>query len=328
MKRAIALLITCLILALLFWNVDQPRLWANLRHTHQGWFAAAIFAFIPQIGLIAWRWKRLVSAFTPLRLTESIKMILASQTMNLVLPSKMGDLSKGYFLSRAGHLDLPRAMNVVVFEKMLDVATLAGFMLLGLAALLLHPDPSIFDARKAIAAGIIGAFAVSAVLFLYFIPMRFLPGFSAALQMLERRPRLRKLHTLAATSHDVITLLQTRGARRGEILGLSILIWILHLSQIYCFFRALHAAPTVGQFAMLVPLAIFIGLLPISIAGFGTRDAAFVLLFRQFAPDVMLGVAMFINLRYLLPTAAGVPFLHTLLRARNEAALPAQLEEN
>jgi uncharacterized protein (TIRG00374 family) len=227
----------------------------------------------------------------------------------------MGDLSKGYFLARRGRLDLARAMNIVIFEKMLDVATLAAFMLLGVVIMASRGTESLLQARAATVAGIAGSVAVLAVLGLYFIPTKQILGFEDLLTWLGNKPKLRKLHSLVATSHEVIALLQSRGARRGEILLLSILIWVLHLVQIYFFFRCLGAAPPIGQFVTLVPLAIFIGLLPVTIAGFGTRDAALVVLFSQYPNEVMLGIALYVNLRYLLPAAAGVPFLHNYLQS-------------
>ncbi|MGI8908874.1 MAG: lysylphosphatidylglycerol synthase transmembrane domain-containing protein [Candidatus Sumerlaeaceae bacterium] len=319
MKRLAALAITVVILALLFWKVDQPKLWQNLRQTHWGWFAAAMLAFVPQVLVIAWRWKRLVDVFTQLKLGESVRLVLASQTMNLVLPSKMGDLSKGYFLSRRGLLDLTRAMNVVVFEKLLDVATLAGVMLLGVAALLASNGETDLQTRAALVAAVIGCAAVAGVAALYFVPTRYIPGFTRGLQWLDGKPKLRKLHTLAATGHDVIHMLQSHGARRAEIVAMSMLIWCLHLVQIYFFFRSLGAAAPLAQFATLVPLAIFIGLLPISIAGFGTRDAALIALFPGFPGEVMLGVAMYVNLRYILPAACGMPFLHKYMQSTTDA---------
>ena len=320
MKRVLALAITVCILGVLFWKADQPRLFENLKHTNWLWFAAAIAAFIPQIGTIAWRWKRLVSVFAPIGLAESVKLILASQTMNLVLPSKMGDLSKGYFLSRRGTLNLPRAMNVVIFEKLLDVATLAAFMLAGVAVLLLRGNETSLQFRAAMLAGCAGGAALAVVAVLYFVPPAYVPGLGQLLAFLEAKPRLRKVHALFSTSHDVITLLQSRGGRRGEILLLSVTIWVMHLGQIYCFFRCLDAQPSLGQFCTLVPLAIFIGLLPISIAGFGTRDAALIVLFPQYPREVMLGVALYVNLRYLLPAAAGASFLHKYLQLSKPTA--------
>ncbi|MCX7964099.1 MAG: flippase-like domain-containing protein [Candidatus Sumerlaea chitinivorans] len=316
MKRAISLALTVAILALLFWKVDRAALLANLRATRWTWFSLAIFMFVPQIWAIAWRWRRMVGVFTPISWGEAVGLILASNTMNLILPSKLGDLTKGYFLARTGALDLKRAMNVVVFEKMLDVATLALVMLGGVSVLFASGAAMPVQRGAAVVAGLAGLAAVSAVAILYFIPPSALPGFHRLLTWLNARPRFRKIHSLLEASHETISLLQSRGARRGLICALSLLIWFFHLVQIYFFFLSLNAQPLpVFQFATLVPLAIFIGLVPLTVAGFGTRDGALISFFPQFPPSLMLGVALYVNLRYIVPAIAGLPYLNRYLTA-------------
>jgi glycosyltransferase 2 family protein len=68
----------------------------------------------------------------------------------------------------------------------------------------------------------------------------------------------------------------------------------------------------------MVPLAIFIGLVPVSIAGFGTRDAALVTLLPNLPASLVLAVSLYINLRYILPAVAGIPFLARYATARRE----------
>lgn len=327
MKRLIALLVTLGMFALIFSKIDRVKLLESLRHTRWDYFALAILAFIPQIGAIALRWKRMVRVFAPLSWGESISLILASNTMNLVLPSKMGDLTKGYFLKRTGTLDLKRAMNVVVFEKMLDVAVLALMMLAGVTFMLLGHSATPLQRHAGVVAAGFGLFAVSVVALLYFVPPDVLPGLRQTIAWLGRKPKLGKIQELFQTSHEVISLLQSRGAHRGQILALSVLIWCLHLGQIYLFFLSQRAAVPFFEFACLVPLAIFIGLLPISLAGFGTRDMALIYFFPAFPRSVMFGVALYINLRYILPAIAGIPFLNRYITYSQPPKQAEQVEE-
>ena len=203
MKRLVTAAVTVLLLVLIVRQIDRQALAAAFARTHWGLFALAVLVFIPQIAAIAWRWQRLVAAFTPLPLGESVRQVLASYTMNLILPSKMGDLTKGVFLSQSSSLDLPRSMGVVVFEKMLDVATLAAYMLAGVALLFAggaaHTTPE--QLGYAGAAVAVGLAAVGGVTALYFIPPDAIPGFRRLLGALEHRPKLRKVHALFATSH-------------------------------------------------------------------------------------------------------------------------------
>ena len=64
-------------------------------------------------------------------LGEALKLVLAASTLNMVLPSKIGDLSKAYFMRNKGHMTGPAALGVVLFEKLCDVLSLRGIALIG-----------------------------------------------------------------------------------------------------------------------------------------------------------------------------------------------------
>lgn len=72
--------------------------------------------------------------------------------------------------------------------------------------------------------------------------------------------------------------------------------------------------PSILQFSVFVPLAIFVGLIPITIAGFGTRDASLLLFFPELPQQGILAIALFINLRYIVPALVGLPFVSTILK--------------
>ncbi len=339
MKRLIALMVSIGLLAMLMWHVDTAALMANFRQTRWELFVLAIALFVPQILVIAWRWKRLVSPFTLLPLSESTRLVLAGSSMNLLLPGKLGDLTKGWFLARRGHLSTSLGLGVVAFEKMLDVAALAVFMLVGVAMLAwrLTGSPPVTAetadltvaaslsqpamATLLIAAGGLGLTAVVLVAVLYFVPLEKLPGFGRFSQD-NSGSIAGKIARILRSTQVAMATLRARGSRRSEILMLSLIIWVLHLAQIYLFFASVGAPPPPGDFFCMIPLAIFIGLLPLSIAGFGTRDAALVALLPAMPASGVLAASFYVNLRYILPAVAGVPYLARYATARKQN-LPA-----
>jgi hypothetical protein len=87
-------------------------------------------------------------------------------------------------------------------------------------------------------------------------------------------------------------------------------LWMLHVLQIDIMLRA--AGVEVGLLLALarIPAVIFAGLLPISLFGLGTRDAALIWLFSDVAaPSVMAAVGLLTATRYLIPGAAGIVLL-------------------
>lgn len=314
MKRLIALAVTVVLIAAILLGVDRAQLWSNLKATDLGWFSLALLLFIPQNLIMAYRWKRMASHFTTIGWGRSLAMILASQTMNIVLPSKMGDLTKAYFLHQTGSLDLPRATNLVVFEKMLDMGSLCFLALIGTIlalALGLQSDAVVHFVAFASVTGLISGLALTLIAVLYIVPTDRLPFYEGLVGRLGGRGGIReKFHRLFVSSHEVMRLLQQRHARRDLLAGLSVGLWLLHLVQIYCFFLSLNARVPPLAFVALMPLAIFIGLLPISLFGVGTRDAAMIYLFSPYHPaSTIAGAGFYVSLRYVFPAIAGLPFL-------------------
>lgn len=99
-----------------------------------------------------------------------------------------------------------------------------------------------------------------------------------------------------------------------KITSLSILIWLLHLIQIWFFIIALRPwVPLLTNLA-LAPLAILAGILPMTFAGIGTRDVALIELYHPFfSKPTAIALGILCTARYLLPAIAGLPFLSNYL---------------
>ncbi|NER83466.1 MAG: flippase-like domain-containing protein, partial [Leptolyngbya sp. SIO1D8] len=94
----------------------------------------------------------------------------------------------------------------------------------------------------------------------------------------------------------------------------SVFIWSLHLLQIWFFILALKAwAPFLVNLA-LSPLAILAGLLPLTFAGVGTRDAALILFYQPYFDEITgAALGLLCTSRYFLPAIGGLPFLGKFL---------------
>ena len=60
----------------------------------------------------------------------------------------------------------------------------------------------------------------------------------------------------------------------------------------------------------LAPLVILAGLLPFTLAGVGTRDAAIIVLYAPYMPPaVAAGLGILCTMRYVIPAIMGIPFI-------------------
>lgn len=316
-KKLLAAAISLLLLGILIASVDRRALLDVLANVNAIWFSAALLFFIPQILAIAHRWALIAHPIAPIGTREAGRQVLASNCLNLVLPSKLGDLAKGVFLYRHGHCALREGMHIVVFEKLLDLAALSAWMIAGW---MLAPRGDWWI----LGVLLLGVLVIVVVLTTYFSGV----GARAILGMIPsalRRGRMRRIADIIEAGPRVMRLVHADGSRRNRIIAWSFAIWLLHLVQIYCFFRALDAPVSLFQVLALMPIALFAGLLPFTVAGIGTRDWAIVVIFGGMAPRALLVAAgLLVSLRYVVPALAGLPHVpRYFLMAKVAAKSPA-----
>jgi glycosyltransferase 2 family protein len=302
MKKLVSLAVSATILALIYWQIDLTALAEAFARTVPATLAVAILMVVPITLLTAWRLVLLVPREGRMGLGQSTSLILAASALNMVLPSKMGDLAKSVFMGRSGALPGTLALSLVVFEKATDMLALLAWCVLGLA-LYPHKDWFFLVMTAVVGVGLLfGVLMLGSLAFAEFF-------FGAASRVLPSRMG-EKWETLRQSWGEMHGFFWRRRGFCLGIMGLSVFLWFLHLLQIWLFALALEAPiPFLGNIA-LVPLAILAGLLPLTFAGIGTRDAALILLLRPFIePATGAALGLLCTLRYLLPALGGLPFL-------------------
>ena len=302
MKRLISITISLTILAIIYWRIDFDELVQTLGNSDAAWMIVAIGMVIPLTLFTAWRLQQLMPTSNRLGFGEANRLILAASGLNMVLPSKMGDIAKAYFLQRRGHLEGSLALSLVVFEKTSDMLSLLLWCVFGL---ILYPKKDWFFWLLTVIV------AVGLVLGFLLLGSRSFARFSFSVgQKIAPANYLGKLENLQAAWLEMLDYFWRDKAQLTKIWLTSIFIWFLHLLQIWFFILALKAwTPWLINLA-LAPLAILVGLLPLTFAGVGTRDAAILLFYQPYlSPPTAAALGLLFTLRYLLPAIGGLPFL-------------------
>ncbi len=309
MKRLISLLVSLLILAIIYWKIDVRSLIQVFQHSNALWMVVSLGMVVPITLVTSWRLQQLVPAGqdgeiptqSPISFVAANQLILVASTLNMVLPSKMGDIAKAYFMRDRGHLSGSLALALVVFEKTCDMLSLLLWCAFGL---LLYPQKDWFFWIMTIA--ILGGFTLGGLLIgsRQFAETFFLLGQTITPKAV--RGKVAKVQTAWKEMHQYFW------GDRAQLLTIaltSVFIWFLHLLQIWLFILALNAwVPFVTNLA-LSPLAILAGLLPLTFAGVGTRDAALIFLYKPFFnAQTAAALGILCTSRYLMPAIAGLPF--------------------
>ena len=319
MKRWLSIGISFCILILIYGKIDLDGFLDVLKNSDRLWMPLSLGMVIPLTLLTAWRLQLLMPGGTGLDFAEANRLILASSVLNMVLPSKMGDLAKAYFMRDKGQLNGSLALSLVVFEKACDLLSLLLWCVLGL---ILYPEKNwlygIMTIVVTIGLGmgllLLGSKSLAQIGFQFAITI--VPKSFTALKL-----KIQNFQTGWGEMHDYFWADQIQLFR---ITSLSILIWFFHLFQIWLFILALNAwTPFLTNLA-LSPLAILAGLLPLTFAGVGTRDAAIILFYQPyFNAPTGAALGLLCTSRYLLPALGGLPFLgQYLTMMKNADRLP------
>jgi uncharacterized protein (TIRG00374 family) len=317
MKRWISMGVSGAILLLIYWRIDAAGLVQVLRECDRPWMIGSLAMVVPITLMTAWRLQQLMprpaqTGGAGLSFGEANRLILAASSLNMILPSKMGDIAKAYFMRDRGHLSGALSLSLVVFEKACDMLSLLLWCALGL---LLYPQRDWLFTVMTLSV----ATGLGLGLLLLAWPRFAQSGFALAHRIAPKSLKL-KLSQLSHSWQDMHDYFWSDRPRLITIILTSIFIWFLHLFQIWGFILALNAwAPFLANLA-LSPLAILAGLLPLTFAGIGTRDAALIVFYQPyFDAPTAAALGLLCTSRYLLPAIGGLPFLGQYLTLAQRA---------
>jgi len=221
-------------------------------------------------------------------LLEAFNATMAAWPLGTLTPSKTGDLAKAFAVRH--RTPLATGLGSVVAERAIDVVVLFALSLAG--ALALGRAWIAWFALAGIAASIGGWVAIAREWRLPVGP-----------KWQERFAQFR-LVWRALAAHPRYLLLSAAA---------SAVNWLLSIWQAQLFYRAYGVDLPFGTVCAVLPVAIFVGLLPVTIAGMGTRDKALMVLLAPVPEAISLSVGILYSLAgYWLPSLIGLPFLRHL----------------
>ena len=302
MKRVISIAVSLVILGVIYYNIDCSEFLNLLRNCNLKWLAAGFLMFIPTVFFPSVRLRLLAPDEAGVTSWDAVKLILAAGALNVVLPSKMGDIAKGYFISERGGISLPTALSLVIYEKICDVLSLLLWCAFGLV-FYVQGDGLFLPLSILIISGLgAGLMMISSKSFALF--------FFRSLVRISPRGIASRLEELGNSWVEMQAFLINRRGLAVKVTVLSVAVWFTHLIQIWFFIFSLGGFIALPIHLGLTPLAIFSGLIPVTFAGIGTRDAALIFFLQDYiGVTVAAALGVFCTLRYFVPAMAGLPFL-------------------
>jgi hypothetical protein len=283
--------VSCALLYFAFSHVNFDLIGRQLDHLNYSWLAVAVLILLGQVALGALRWQIIVQNCEapdapPFTMASAMRFTFIAAFFNQTLPSTVGgDAVRIWLLGR--HLGGWRSATYsVLIDRVVGVMVLAALVILCLPwsfALINN-----FTGRITLL--IVGFGSIGAGL--TFVALGFLSW-----QWLDRVWLTRQIVAASRAAHRVFGSTENSAL----ILVYSLLNHLMTVTAAWCLAKSVAAPLDWGQSLLLVLPVTLIASIPLSIAGWGTRESAMVLAFgyaglsesNGLIVSVLLGLASF-----------------------------------
>jgi glycosyltransferase 2 family protein len=271
-------------------KIDLPTTLAVLEHANLSWLAVAFLFALPEILLKGLRIHCLAARLkSPLKFGEAVKIYLSGQPLSLVTPGKLGDVVRVFGLSKLGKLSLPAAFSTHVADKVYDLLTLGLLVAISLINLVIQSQ----NQMPALAA-LLGLLLGICLIFLFLHPDWMRAYIKPLLLILAPKSLANNIQTHGSEFYARLQELFNPPERLVLPFIYSFLVWEVTAVRAYFCALALGLPISLSALLLLLPVIIMVELLPISIMGLGTREAALFILFSsgQVAPSALLSFSI------------------------------------
>jgi uncharacterized protein (TIRG00374 family) len=282
-----------LLLGFLIWKLDAAASFAAIRNTQPSFLIAAILLNVPQIFLKALRWRFLMLAQgIEYGISSSALAYFGSIFIGLLTPGRLGEFVKTIHVSRDCGIPSARAFSSVLVDRLFD-----------LYALLLFGAAALFSTTQKQNATLL--FVEAAILLVVPLLAILHRGTFERLQALAAKAGkfgvklfgegswLQELRAYLITlrwSHILIALVFTASA------------YALFFSQCYLLALGMNLRVSILTICFAVSLGSLVTLIPISISGLGTREAAMIAYLGRhgISPELSLGYSLLVFVTFYL----------------------------
>lgn len=309
---AAKILVSAALLYLALRKTDFAALAARIDAASLGWLAAAAAIAIMQILVGAVRWRTISGASdAPLDLGSASRYTMIGAFFNQTLPSAIGGDAVRLWLLARGGAGWRAATYSVFVDRAIGLIALAVLIFFSLPWSLRLIGNS--DGRLGLLMLDVAALGAGAV----FLILHRLP-----FELLTRIWATRHLYTCSKIASRVLF----SGTTGFSIAAISLLIHLLAAVIAWCVACAITAPVDLPQLVQLVPPIMLITMIPISIAGWGVREASMGLAFGYAGLNPSDGVAVSLLFGAVYFVVGGIGGLIWIMSAEKAAKGDAPIE--
>ncbi len=280
-------LIGIAILAIIFYNLGISKILEVLAGIKPGFFALAFLLTLLCVAMKGFKYKLVVKAHNKdIGIINSTKYFLIGFFLGLVTPGRIGEIARALYANQKIK-SIGKSISTVVFDRAIDLAILIamGFI----AALFFSLSLQI----EVIPPWLLALIAVCFCILLFLISRKNIvkvfikPVFKAIVPD--------KFKQKAKTGFNQFYASISEAKRNKRLLTsaviISIAIWTITVFTMQLYLLSLNLSVPLHFVFLLLPLLVFVDMLPISFSGLGTRDATCIFLLGFYGIGAVEAVA-------------------------------------
>ena len=253
------------------------------------------------------KWKLIVSTLKKeISLSASIQAFLIGFSFSVLTPAKLGDFMRAFYI-RDEQCNLGKALSSVVTDRLIDIVMLFSFAFIGILifSVVFHIEILSVSLLVLLAVGI--ASAVSIVTNKNLLSWLLRPFFNIFIPHHHKK-------TISEYYHDFFSGLSVFFHDKKKfllVMVVGIFSWVPPFVYAYLLALSIGISLDLTFFIIVIPIISLLDLLPISISGIGTRDAALIFLFgfQGIPPETAVAFSLlYLFMSYWLVALIGALF--------------------
>lgn len=267
LSSIIKISVTLAILIFLLWKVEFNTVGfgETLRSVRTGYFLLSLFGVILVLGIKSFRWRLLIrNEGTAYSAYKGFAAYMASDAVGIVTPGRIGEIARLYYLREESDISFYSAFKTIVSDRIFDFTMLGWF---GLSGMLFYFKtfgnyPGLYYTL-----GVLVLVVVS-----YFVTIKFLA-------IILRSKRVSRWPLVRFIYESFLAVLAKRALLMWAI---TFVAYLLYFNFSWLIMLSLNLSPSYIDVVFIMSIMSLSTIIPLSVAGFGTREATLVLLFSYY----------------------------------------------
>jgi uncharacterized protein (TIRG00374 family) len=267
LNSIIKISVTLAILLFLLWKVEfnAKGFEDTLSSVRIGYYLLSLLGVIVVLGIKSYRWRLLIhNEGASYSAYKGFAAYMASDAVGIVTPGRIGEIARLYYLREESTISFYSAFKTIVSDRIFDFTMLGWF---GLSGMLFYfktfgDYPGLYYA--------LGVLLL--VVLAYVVTIRFLA-------FILRNKKVNRLPVFRFIYESFLAVTQKQALRMWVI---TILAYSMYFGFSWLIMISLHLTPSYMDVVFIMSIMSLSTIIPLSVAGFGTREATLVLLFSYY----------------------------------------------